>query len=209
MGECVDAGGVPEVSVEVHPGGQREALFYACGANTTHGLRRSNADKRKAVVTLLQEGEWSGWSDNAIAKACGVSHTFVANCRASLAPDASKPAATRIYTDKHGQTTQMQVSRTGRKGTARAAPASVVEPSADPWARQQAAFQRAYELTVSRLEELRQALETACSIEALQAIQAEASRWCELWAEHRLRVERRLEELLTQGEAPAANVTDP
>src|SRR5260221_8697050 len=45
----------------VHPGGPRDALLYAISANTDHGLRRTSADKRKAVALLLADPEWSLW----------------------------------------------------------------------------------------------------------------------------------------------------
>jgi hypothetical protein len=46
-------------------------------------LRRSNADKRRAVETLLADPEWMTWSDNAIAKACAVSPRTVSAIRIS------------------------------------------------------------------------------------------------------------------------------
>ncbi len=55
--------------------------MFSLGVNSTHGLRRSNTDKRKAVMTLLQDSEWSQWSDRVIAKQCQVSPTFVAKVR--------------------------------------------------------------------------------------------------------------------------------
>jgi len=33
-------------------------LLYAVGSNATHGLRRSNADKRRAAQMLLEDPEW-------------------------------------------------------------------------------------------------------------------------------------------------------
>jgi hypothetical protein len=36
-------------------------------ANAPHGLRRTNADKRRAVVRLLEDTEWSQWADREIA----------------------------------------------------------------------------------------------------------------------------------------------
>jgi hypothetical protein len=36
-------------TANVHPGGQRDAILQAVGANETHGLRRTNADRRHAV----------------------------------------------------------------------------------------------------------------------------------------------------------------
>lgn len=49
------------------------------GANASHGLRRTNADKRKAVemmLSLAEQDKIDGikqWSQNEIAKQCGVS----------------------------------------------------------------------------------------------------------------------------------------
>src|SRR5262245_35093918 len=37
----------------VHQGTQRDAILFAAGANASHGLRRTNADKRLAVEKLL------------------------------------------------------------------------------------------------------------------------------------------------------------
>lgn len=49
-----------------------------------HGLRRSNADKRRAMQMLLDDAEWVQWSDREVAKACAVSHTFVAEQRRAI-----------------------------------------------------------------------------------------------------------------------------
>lgn len=70
-----------EIPIEVHTGTRRDAILHSVGANANHGLRRSNEDKRKAVLTLLEDKEWSEWSNRAIATQCHVSHTFVASIR--------------------------------------------------------------------------------------------------------------------------------
>jgi hypothetical protein len=72
---------VQEIECEVHPGGRNDALLFACGANASHGQRRSNADKRKAVVALLRSEIWSTWSDHEIARRCNVSQPFVGTVR--------------------------------------------------------------------------------------------------------------------------------
>jgi hypothetical protein len=41
---------------------------------------------RRAVMKLLQDAEWSHWSDREIARQCQVGHPLVANIRAQLAP---------------------------------------------------------------------------------------------------------------------------
>lgn len=64
----------------------RDAVLRATGVNSKHGMRRTHADKRKAVMTLLDDFEWSDWSNAEIARQCGVSPTFVANLRDSGGP---------------------------------------------------------------------------------------------------------------------------
>lgn len=73
--------GKASIAAEVMTGTAREAILHSLGANGTHGLRRTNADKRKAVLTLLADPEWMEWSDRKIAEVCGVSNTFVSNLR--------------------------------------------------------------------------------------------------------------------------------
>ncbi|MBK9166258.1 MAG: ParB-like nuclease domain-containing protein [Bryobacterales bacterium] len=74
--------GAVEVDVRVHRGDVHEARWYACGANQAHGLRRTNADKRRAVVMALALPQAEGLSDREIARHCGVSHQHVSNIRA-------------------------------------------------------------------------------------------------------------------------------
>jgi hypothetical protein len=54
---------------------------FSVGANASHGLRRTNGDKRRAVLVLLKDSEWAQRSDRWIAEKCGVSNTFVAGLR--------------------------------------------------------------------------------------------------------------------------------
>lgn len=70
-----------EIAVEVRQGTRRDAIEHACGANAHHGLPRSNADKRKAVLMLLADAEWAALSDREVAKKAGVAHSFVASVR--------------------------------------------------------------------------------------------------------------------------------
>jgi hypothetical protein len=59
-------------------------VLYSVGANAHHGLRRTNADKRRAVEMLLRDEEWRGWSDREIARRCAVTHPFVGKIRDEL-----------------------------------------------------------------------------------------------------------------------------
>lgn len=75
------------INVDIRPGTRREAVLFSVGANATHGLRRTNDDKRRAVKTMLDDSEWSGWSDRDIAKQCGVSQPFVSAMRKPAPPE--------------------------------------------------------------------------------------------------------------------------
>lgn len=69
------------INVDIRPGTRREAVLFSVGANSAHGLRRTNEDKRRAVKTMLDDAEWSTWTDHGIAKQCGVSQPFVSAMR--------------------------------------------------------------------------------------------------------------------------------
>ena len=73
--------GLAEISEDREPGTQRDAVLMSLRANTAHGLRRTNADKRKAIQTMLDDPEWSQWPDREIARACDVSNHLVAATR--------------------------------------------------------------------------------------------------------------------------------
>jgi uncharacterized ParB-like nuclease family protein len=75
---------------DVVQGTLRDAILHSTGVNSKHGMRRTYADKRKAVMTLLDDFEWSQWSSSEIARRCGVSATFVSSLRESGAPSEVK-----------------------------------------------------------------------------------------------------------------------
>ncbi len=75
------AAGLQEIEVEIRQGTRRDALFFAASANTGHGMRRTNADKRRGVMVLLDDPEWSKMSNHLIAEHVGVSHMLVGNLR--------------------------------------------------------------------------------------------------------------------------------
>lgn len=100
------------LDVEVRKGTVRDAILFSVGENATHGLRRSNADKHRAVETILADAEWSKWSDNRIANHCGVSQRFVGEARLSM--NGSKIGETRIV-ERGGKTYEMATANIGRK----------------------------------------------------------------------------------------------
>lgn len=82
--------GLASIDAEIVTGTIRDAILASTAANPDHGLPRSNADKRKSVITLLDDFEWSEWSDSEIARQCRVSQPFVSSVRKGLAPDVVK-----------------------------------------------------------------------------------------------------------------------
>lgn len=127
--------GFESVQCEVFPGGRRDAILYSCGANATHGLPRTNADKNRAATSMVLDPEWGEWSDRAIAKHCGVSHVMVGTVRrmvsnsqpksaksspgdfsgdGSLETVSSDNASNRVYKNKHGKTATMDTSKIGK-----------------------------------------------------------------------------------------------
>lgn len=116
-----------EVPADVRQGDRRQAILHSCAANASHGLRRTNEDKRRAVMTLLEDDEWASWSDRQIAEKCRVSHPFVAKLRSSLTGNVSSEGS-RTYTSKHGTTAEMN---TANIGSSRADEPSPVPKSSD------------------------------------------------------------------------------
>lgn len=106
--------GRASINADVRNGTQADAQLFSYSANTVHGLRRSNADKRKAVLGTLNHPATKDWSDNQIAKHCGVHHSTVGDARRSLAESASDKSTERTYTTKHGSKATMKTDKIGK-----------------------------------------------------------------------------------------------
>lgn len=103
--------GHTEASVDVHNGSLRDAILYSVGVNGNHGLQRSHEDKRRAVMTLLDDMEWSEWTDSAIARQCNVSAMTVGRIRKSLNLEQDE----RKYVNKHGKEGTIKTDNLGKK----------------------------------------------------------------------------------------------
>lgn len=98
--EVVEA---PSMALEIIKGTLDDARWLAAGSNKEHGvegLRRTQADKRRAVQMALRVK--SDLSDRAIADHVGVSHPFVGDVRGSLEMVSSQRTE---RTGKDGRTT--------------------------------------------------------------------------------------------------------
>jgi hypothetical protein len=104
--------GASTIAVDIRQGTRRDAILYSVGANVRHGLRRTNTDKRRVVMMLLEDGEWSQYSNNHIAKLCCVSLDLVNRSRRSLNDSLSERE--RIYATKHGTVSTMDTTNIGR-----------------------------------------------------------------------------------------------
>lgn len=72
---------IGEILATIHKGEKADALEFALKANATHGLKRSSADKRRAVEMAI--AEWPNKGNNLIAELCGVSQPLVDDVRPS------------------------------------------------------------------------------------------------------------------------------
>lgn len=138
--------GVEKIEADVREGTLRDAILYSVGANAEHGLKRTNQDRRKAVLTLLtnetvavnEEGE--PWSDREIAKRCKVSHPFASKIRSEAERltgniSSENERQRRAYTTRHGTKSTMNTSRIRNANRARKQPpaeAANIPPSAPP-----------------------------------------------------------------------------
>jgi ParB-like chromosome segregation protein Spo0J len=73
-----------KIPCNVHQGTQEDAQWFAVQANKAHGLRRSPADKEKAIKAALRHPKGAKMSDRQLAKYVGVSDKTVAKFRAQL-----------------------------------------------------------------------------------------------------------------------------
>ncbi len=98
-----------DITAEVHDGDRRDAILHGIGANARHGLRRTQADKRHAVETLLRDEQWSKWSDRHIAKIANVDHKTVGKIRREVLGGEIPRERTVQFQDRHGNHSEMRV----------------------------------------------------------------------------------------------------
>ena len=97
-------------------GTRRDAIKYSLSANARHGLRRSSADKRRAVQRALEDEQWRGLSARALAQLCAVSDFTIRKVRGELEERGElKPAGERLGADGklHDVSTRQSGVRSG------------------------------------------------------------------------------------------------
>jgi ParB-like chromosome segregation protein Spo0J len=97
--------GIVDVEVIIVDGTKRDALLASTGVNKDHGLPPTRADRRRAVLKLLDDMEWSLWSNREIAVQTGVTHPTVMAIRESL----GKPQPEAIKFERNGKEFEQKV----------------------------------------------------------------------------------------------------
>lgn len=133
--------GALEINCDVKEGTQREAQFYAMGANGGRGLKWRSEDVKKIIATLLQDEEWGKMSASAIAKHVGVSVMTVSRVRHNLQsqqpvedvePDEEENTEPTVtYTTKHGTQAKMKTENLGKSKPAKEKPAKQEKKAED------------------------------------------------------------------------------
>lgn len=113
--------GLGVIPCNVERGTKRAAILHSLGVNHDHGLRRTNADKWRAVETVLTDQEWGAWSNHEIGRICKVSAPFVAKVRERHTGNISSiNTSERTFTHhKTGKPTVMQTAGIGAANASR------------------------------------------------------------------------------------------
>lgn len=98
----------PTMRVAIREGTQRDALIFSLGANQSHGQRRTNKDKIRAVRIAVNDPEISTLSNMEIARICGVSESMIREAR----PAIKAPAARKVARD--GKIVTMDTAAIGK-----------------------------------------------------------------------------------------------
>ena len=122
--------------VIVEPGTQEDARWRSYSANRTHGLRRTSADKARAVQAALRHPNAQSMSDRALGDHLGVDGKTVARYRREMEMTAEIPqSVTRtgrdgrtINTEQIGQTAQAPTPKHTPKPAPKPAPVPAPKP---------------------------------------------------------------------------------
>lgn len=160
---AVDAG-LAKLECEVFDGDLRDAILYSCQANASQkAARRTNADKQRAILTLLSDDEWRGWADSKIARHCVVDQETVSRVRRDHLP---KSEDTKRTVERGGKVFTMDTAKIGRSRTADERAAALEERlQSDRWS-----TLRSLCIAISNVGEPPKALAGQCPIDQLESL---------------------------------------
>lgn len=126
--------GALNIDTDLREGTLKDAMLFSYGANQNHGLRRSTADKRKAVLGML--ADFGDWSDSKIGRYVGVDHKTVAAHRSAILGSSQDEGRTRMV-ERNGKAYPQQTGKIGKAvrsaspytPSTNASPATEVQPS--------------------------------------------------------------------------------
>ena len=100
-----------QVEAEVKGRNKRDAMFLATGTNADHGKRRTNEDKRKAVLRWLEDEENRQWTNGHIAEKCFVGRNFVRTLSEEVDLKATSPRPTYRKYEHYGGIAWMETAK--------------------------------------------------------------------------------------------------
>jgi len=110
---AAEQAGMATIPADVRQGTRRDAVLFSVGANASHGMRRTNKDKRRAVETLLRDAEWGDWPNTKIATVCAVAESFVRKMKDELGLSSHNAK----IVERNGTTYTMNTANIGAKLT--------------------------------------------------------------------------------------------
>ena len=105
------------ILAEQRLGTVEDAQWASLAANKSHGLRRTNADKRNAVKSALLHPKGADLSNRQIAQHVGVDDKTVAPIRRDLELSSEIPQIESRTVQRGNQTYQQNVTQIGKKAT--------------------------------------------------------------------------------------------
>lgn len=142
--------GFVAIVAEVRVGTRDDATWASCGANHTHGLRRSNADKQRSITRALLHPRGMRLSDRQIARHCGVHHESVSRIRTELERDGRLRRVSCRLVERSGTVYEQTLTR-------------AVDPVADRLTMAKQLLDRALRQLDNVLQELSTSCVLACS----------------------------------------------
>lgn len=134
------------IKADVRQGTRRDAVLFSVGANATHGLRRTNDDKRRAVMTLLHDDEWKSQPIRWMARQCAVSEGFVHKLQKELSVHGEQIKPDDRTVTRNGTTYTMNTGAIGKREPTTNGHTPANEPPAPQFAPAVVAFCKRYEI---------------------------------------------------------------
>ena len=110
------ANAVVSTECDIRTGTLREAILFSKGANggSKRGLSASDDDNRTSIIWMLNDDEYSKWTNTAIAKHIGVSAMTVGRVKSSIETK-SDDTKTKKFVDSEGKEKTINTENLGRK----------------------------------------------------------------------------------------------